>query len=204
MRGSADRLFVTTAGVGFIPAGRDLAGRNVAPGDVAIVNGPIGDHGAAILAARGELSLEAPVESDTAPLAALMEAVLAAAPDARAARDATRGGLAAVLCEIALAAGCGIEIGEEALPVRPAVRGLCEILGLDPLYLAGEGSLVVLVPEGRAEAALAAMRACPAGRQARVVGRAVAGRPGTVVMRTAFGGARIVDMPVGEQLPRIC
>ncbi len=203
-RGSADKVFVTTSGVGVIPAGRNLAAKNVRPGDVAIVNGYLGDHGAAILAARGDLALDAPVESDTAALAGLMETVLSAAPDARAARDATRGGIASALNEIALAAGCGIELEEEALPLRPAVRGFCEILGLDPLYLANEGALVVFVPEERADGVLAAMRTRPEGREARIVGRAVEEHPGTVVMNTLFGGGRVVDMLVGEQLPRIC
>jgi hydrogenase expression/formation protein HypE len=203
-RGAADGLFVTTAGVGVVPAGRDLAARHVRPGDVCLVNGLLGDHGAAILNARGDLALEAPILSDTAPLNGLMEDVLAAAPGARCARDATRGGLASCLNEIAAAAGCGIEIDETALPIRPEVRGFCEILGLDPLYLANEGRLALFVPPEQADAALAAMRAHPQGRGAAVVGRAVADHPGTVVMTTLFGGGRIVDMLVGEQLPRIC
>ena len=207
-RGSADKLFVTTSGVGVIPAGVDLSARHVRPGDVAIVNGWLGDHGACILDARGDLALESPIQSDTAPLAALMQAAMAAAPGLRCARDATRGGLASALNEIAAAAGggagCGIEIDETALPLRPEVRGFCEILGLDPLYLANEGKLVLFVPPDQAEAALAAMRAVPEGRDSVVVGRAVAAHPGTVVMKTLFGGGRIVDMLLGEQLPRIC
>ena len=203
-RGAADRLFVTTSGVGVIPAGRDLSARRVRPGDVCLVNGVLGDHGAAILNARGDLALEAPIDSDTAPLNGLMEAVLAAAPGVVCARDATRGGLASCLNEIATAAGVGVEIDEDALPLRPAVRGFCEILGLDPLYLANEGRLALFAPPDEAEAALAAMRAHPHGVGARIVGRAVAGHPATVVMKTLFGGGRIVDMLIGEQLPRIC
>jgi len=203
-RGMADKLFVTTSGVGVIPAGRDLAASQVRPGDVAIVNGVLGDHGAAILAARGDMALSAEIPSDCQGLGHLMEAVIAAAPGARAARDATRGGLASALNEIAEAAGLGIEIDETALPLRPEVRGMCEILGLDPLYLANEGTLVVFVPEEEAPAALLAMRTVAAGRAATIIGRATQGQPGRVTMRTLFGGARIVDMLVGEQLPRIC
>lgn len=203
-RGAADKVFITTAGVGVIAPGIDLAARHVRPGDVAIVNGYLGDHGAAILAARGEMALESDVASDTAPLGALMTAMLAAAPGLRCARDATRGGLASALNEIAEAAGCGIEIDENLLPLRAEVRGFCEILGLDPLYLANEGALVAFVPPDQAEAALAAMRACPEGREARIIGRAVPYHPGTVLMNSLFGGHRVVDMLVGEQLPRIC
>ena len=203
-RGQADTLFVTTAGVGVIPPGRDMAAARVRPGDVALVNGVLGDHGATILAARGDLALSSPIRSDCAALGHLMEAVLAAAPDARAARDLTRGGLASALNEIAGAAGCGIEIEETALPLREEVVGMCEILGLDPLYLANEGRVVVFVPEAQAEAALAAMRAQPTGTGAAIIGRATETHPGLVHMRTAFGAARIVDMLVGEQLPRIC
>lgn len=203
-RGGADKLFVTTSGVGVIPPGRTLAAEAVRPGDVALVNGVLGDHGAAILAARGDMALTTDVQSDCAGLGHLMEAVLAAAPETRAARDATRGGLASALNEIAGAAACGIEIDEDALPLRAEVKGVCEILGLDPLYLANEGTLVVFVPENQAPAALEAMRSLPVGEGACMIGRAVAKHAGTVTMRTRFGGARIVDMLIGEQLPRIC
>lgn len=203
-RGMADTVFVTTAGVGVIPPGRSLAATQVRPGDLAIVNGPLGDHGAAILAARGEMALAADIPSDCRGLGHLMEAVIAAAPGARAARDATRGGLASALNEIAEAAGVGIEVDETALPIRAEVRGMCEILGLEPLYLANEGTLVTFVPAAEADAALAAMRATPAGRGAAIIGQATDGPAGRVTLRTAFGGARIVDMLVGEQLPRIC
>ncbi|TCO70563.1 hydrogenase expression/formation protein HypE [Rhodovulum euryhalinum] len=203
-RGAADGLFVTTTGVGVIPPGRHLAADTIRPGDVAIVNGVLGDHGATILAARGDLALSTDLVSDCQSLGHLMEAAIAAAPGLRAARDATRGGLAAALNEMAAAAGVGIEIDEDSLPLRDEVRGVCEILGLDPLYLANEGTLVAFVPEAEATAALAAMRARPEGRGAVAIGRAVAAHPGQVRMRTAFGGMRIVDMLVGEQLPRIC
>ena len=203
-RGSADRLFVTTSGIGVIPPDRHLAASTVRPGDVALVNGVLGDHGAAILAARGELALSADIVSDCRPLNGLMDAVIAAAPDVRAARDATRGGLASALNEMAAAAGVGVEIDEAALPLRPEVKGVCELLGLDPLYLANEGTLVLFAPAEQADAALAAMRDHAAGQGAVAVGRATASRPGVVVMNTLLGGCRIVDMLVGEQLPRIC
>ncbi|GHE01092.1 hydrogenase assembly protein HupF [Defluviimonas sp. 20V17] len=202
-RGSADGIFITTSGVGVIPPGRDLAAEKVRPGDVAIVNGVLGDHGAAILAARGDMALSVEIPSDCRPLNALMEAACDAVT-VRAARDATRGGLASALNEIAEAAGCGIEIDEIALPLRTEVKGVCEILGLDPLYLANEGTLVLFVPEAQADAALAVMRATEAGAGAVAVGRATQTHPGRVVMQTVFGGGRIVDMLVGEQLPRIC
>lgn len=203
-RGKGDGVFVTTAGVGVIPAGREIAAGQIRPGDVVIVNGPLGNHGAAILAARGDLALTVTVGSDCAALNHLMEAALAAAPNLRAARDATRGGVASALNEMADAAGVGIIIDEAALPLHPEVRGLCEILGLEPLYLANEGTLVAFVPEAEAEAALAAIRACPEGRDAVAIGTVQAGPKGRVAMRTLFGGLRIVDMLVGEQLPRIC
>ena len=203
-RGSADGVFVTTSGVGVIPPGRALSADRVQPGDVAIVNGVLGDHGAAILAARGDMALSTEITSDCQSLSAMIEAVLDAAPGVRAARDATRGGLASALNEIAEAAACGIEIDETAVPLRAEVKGVCEILGLDPLYLANEGTLVLFAPPDQADAALAAMRVTEAGRDAVAIGRAVAAHPGTVVMRTLFGGGRIVDMLVGEQLPRIC
>ncbi|TYB80628.1 hydrogenase expression/formation protein HypE [Maritimibacter fusiformis] len=203
-RGSADKVFVTTTGIGIIPPGRDIAAVHIRPGDVAIVNGVLGDHGACILGARGDLALSSALESDCAGLGHLMEAALAAAPNLRAARDCTRGGLASALNEIAEAAGVSVEIDEEALPLRDEVKGTCEILGLDPLYLANEGRLVLFVPEDEAEAALAAMRGVDTGAGAVIIGRAGDGPAGQVTMRTLFGGSRIVDMLVGEQLPRIC
>ncbi len=203
-RGSADGVFVTTSGVGVIPPGRDLRADAIQPGDVAIVNGVLGDHGAAILAARGDLALSTDIESDCQPLNSLMDAVIAAAPGVRASRDATRGGLASALNEMADAAGVSVEIDEEKLPLRPEVAGVCEILGLDPLYLANEGTLVLFVPPDQADAALTAMRGTDAGRGSVVVGSARERGTMPVTMRTRFGGIRIVDMLVGEQLPRIC
>ncbi len=202
-RGSADKVFITTSGVGVIPAGRTLSADRIQEGDVAIVNGVLGDHGAAILAARGDMMLSTDIQSDCQGLGHLMHAVCQAA-DVRACRDATRGGVASALNEMAEACGLAIEIEETALPLRTEVKGVCEILGLDPLYLANEGTLVLFVPEDQAEAALAAMKSTEAGQGACIIGRAKKGPAGQVTMRTLFGGARIVDMLVGEQLPRIC
>nr|WP_106265837.1 hydrogenase expression/formation protein HypE [Donghicola tyrosinivorans] len=202
-RGSADKVFITTSGVGVIPAGRTLSADRIQEGDVAIVNGVLGDHGAAILAARGDMMLSTDIQSDCQGLDHLMQAVCAAA-DVRACRDATRGGVASALNEMAEACGLAIEIEETALPLRTEVKGVCEILGLDPLYLANEGTLVLFVPEDQAEAALAAMKTTEAGQGACIIGKAKKGPKGQVTMRTLFGGARIVDMLVGEQLPRIC
>lgn len=203
-RGKGDGVFVTTSGIGVIPPGCDLGAAQIRPGDVVLVNGVLGDHGAAILAARGDLALSVDLQSDCAGLGHLMQAVLAAAPGTHAARDCTRGGLASALNELAAEAGLAVEIEETRLPLRPEVVGVCEILGLDPLYLANEGRLVLFCPANQAEAALTAMRALPEGEGAVAIGRAMAGKPGRVTLRTPFGGARLVDMLVGEQLPRIC
>lgn len=203
-RGSADKLFITTSGIGVIPPGVALSARAIRPGDSVLVNGRLGEHGAAILAARGDIELETDIESDCQPLNALVAALLAAAPLTHALRDATRGGIAAVLNEMAVAAGVGILLDETALPMRSDVQGFCEILGLDPLYLANEGVLVAFVAEEQADEALCAMRSHPSGVAAAIIGVVTADRPGVVAMNTAFGGTRIVDMLIGEQLPRIC
>lgn len=203
-RGMADKVFVTTSGIGVIPPQCDLQASHIRAGDVAIVNGVLGDHGAAILAARGDMALSAEIKSDCQSLGHLMQAVKKAAPNLRAARDATRGGIASCLNEMAQDSGLAIEIDEDALPLRIEVKGVCEILGLDPLYLANEGTLVLFVPENEADVALAAMKALPEGANAAIIGRVHDGPAGRVTMRTLFGGARIVDMLVGEQLPRIC
>ncbi len=203
-RGACDKLFLNTTGIGVIREGVRLGAENARPGDVVLVNGVLGDHGAAILNARGDMALTSPVESDCAALHELIAALLTAAPATRFIRDATRGGLATVLNEIALAANVGIEIEETATPIREEVKGFCEILGLDPLYLANEGKIVCVVPEAEAKAALGALRSHDLGGAAAIVGRVTEQRPGRVVMQTIFGGRRIVDMLVGEQLPRIC
>jgi hydrogenase expression/formation protein HypE len=202
--GAADGLFITTAGVGMIPPRRTLAASQAREGDVVLVNGPLGDHGAAVMAARGDLALETTLQSDCRPLNGLMAALLDAAPGTRCARDATRGGVASVLNEIAGSAGVAIRIEETCIPVRPEVMGLCEILGLDPLYLANEGTAVAIVPPDETEAALAALRAHPFGTQACSIGAVTNGPRGRVMMRTGFGGERLVDLLAGDQLPRIC
>jgi hydrogenase expression/formation protein HypE len=203
-RGACDKIFINTAGIGVIRTGVDLAVDSVRTGDRIIVNGYLGDHGATILAARGDLAIDAPIESDCAPLGGLIAALLAAAPATRFIRDATRGGIASVLNEIALASGVAIDIDEASTPLREPVKGFCELLGLDPLYLANEGKIVVVVPPAQAVAAVDALREHPLGRDARTIGCVCPGEPGRVTMRTIFGGSRIVDMLVGEQLPRIC
>ncbi len=203
-RGACDKLFITTTGIGVIRKGRVLGVDTARSGDAVLVNGLLGDHGAAILCARGDMALDTLIESDCACLHGLIEAILAAAPDVRFIRDATRGGLATVLNEIADASRVAIEIHEAATPIREEVKAFCEILGLDPLYLANEGKIVVIAPPEQADAALAAMRAHPLGAGAGVIGWVGQGEAGRVTMRTVFGGQRIVDMLVGEQLPRIC
>lgn len=203
-RGACDKIFITTTGIGVIRSGLELGIDHVRPGDAILVNGLLGDHGAAILCARGDMALEASIESDCAALHNLIDLLLAAAPGTRCIRDATRGGIATVLNEIADASGVSIEINEAATPLRDEVRGFCEILGLDPLYLANEGKIVIAVPAEESEAALAALCAHPHGQGSAIIGHAGLGEPGRVTMQTLFGGRRIVDMLVGEQLPRIC
>ncbi|MEJ2058987.1 MAG: hydrogenase expression/formation protein HypE [Gammaproteobacteria bacterium] len=203
-RGKGDKVFINTAGIGVIPAGVNISAARAAPGDVVIVNGYLGDHGAAILKARGELALETDIQSDCQALHGLIEAMLAACPDIHCLRDATRGGVATVLNEFAESAAVGIRVDEQHLPIRGEVRGVCEILGLDPLYLANEGKLVAVIPPTHAEAVLQAMREHPAGRDAVVIGEVVSAPANRVVMQTQFGGERIVDRLIGEQLPRIC
>jgi hydrogenase expression/formation protein HypE len=202
-RGAADKLFINTAGIGVIPEGVALSSRSLQSDDVILVNGMLGDHGAAILVARGELHLESDIPSDCAALNELTQALVAEV-DVHAMRDVTRGGLAAVLNELALGSEVGITVDEAALPVRPEVHGFCELLGLDPVHLANEGKLVAAVPADQADRALEILRAHPLGTDAAVIARCRAEPPGVVTIRTAFGGERILDMLVGEQLPRIC
>ena len=203
-RGAADKLFINTSGIGVIPAGITISAAAARPGDAVVLSGALGEHGVAILIARNQLALDADVESDCRPLHELVAAILRACPSTRCLRDATRGGIATVLNEFASSSGVGIRIRENALPMHETVRGACEILGLDPLYLANEGKLVAVVPGQDADRALAAMRADPAGADAAIIGEVTRDPNGMVVMQTAFGGERIVDMLVGEQLPRIC
>ena len=203
-RGAADGMYITTAGVGVIPAGRDLAASAVRVGDVVLVSGTMGDHGMAVMLARGDLALQADIASDTAPLHTMVEALLAAAPQTRWLRDSTRGGVGTVCNELARDADLTVVLDETALPVRPAVAAACELLGIDPLYVANEGKLVAVVAPDQADAALRSLRAHVHGADAVPVGEIVAEPPGIVVLRTAMGGTRIVDMLVGDPLPRIC
>jgi len=201
-RGEADGLFVATAGVGVFKNGRP-ARRPIAPGDAVVLSGTLGDHGVAVMLARHEMKFDAPIRSDCAPLNGLCAAMLAAAPGLKFMRDPTRGGLAAAVNEIAAAAGVGMELDEEAVPVDENVAAACEILGFDPLYLANEGKVVAVAPAGEAEALLAAMRRHPLGSRAAVIGRVVAA-PARVVLKTRVGGTRVLEMPLADQLPRIC
>ena len=202
-KGAADRLFINTSGVGVIPQGLEIGARRMTSDDVLIVNGYLGDHGAAILVARGELNLETEIPSDCAALHDLVR-TLTSAVDVHAMRDVTRGGLAAVVNELALASEVGMVVDAAAIPVRPEVAGFCEILGLEPVHLANEGKLVAAVPADQADAALEILRQHPLGAQAAVVARCRPEPPGVVTLDTGFGGERIFDMLVGEPLPRIC
>jgi hydrogenase expression/formation protein HypE len=202
--GAADGMYITTSGLGLVPAGRDLAAARVAEGDVVLCSGTIGDHGTAVMLARGDLALEAEIRSDTAPLTDLMEQLLAAVPSTRWLRDATRGGVGTVCNELARATNLTVVLDETAIPVRPTVAAACELLGIDPLYVANEGKFVAVVGPGDAGAALAALRGHPLGCDAVAIGEIRTEPPGIVVLVTAFGGTRIVDMLVGDPLPRIC
>ena len=203
-RGAADKLFINTAGVGVIPQGVNIRADRALAGDVVIINGYVGDHGAAIVDARGEMELENTIETDCQALNALIETMLQSCPDIHCMRDATRGGIATVLNEFAESSDVGITLNETAIPIRPAVRGMCEILGLDPLYLANEGKLVAVVAADHADDLLKVMQQHPAGKESAIVGQVATEPSGRVVLQTSFGGSRIVDMLVGEQLPRIC
>jgi hydrogenase expression/formation protein HypE len=203
-RGKGDGCYINTAGIGIIERPTTLGYEAVAPGDAVLVSGPVGDHGVTVMLARGQLDLDAEVASDTAPLHGLVAGLLDAAPGVSFLRDATRGGVATVLNELARAADLGVVVAESAVPVRPEVTGACELLGIDPLYVACEGRVVVTVDAGQADAALAALRRHPLGAGAAAIGRVVADPPGLVLLETAFGGTRIVDMLVGDPLPRIC
>ncbi len=204
-RGKGDGCYINTAGIGLITGGLNLGVATARPGDVVIVSGPVGDHGITIMLERGELDLEADLVSDTAPVHELVQGLLdAVGPDVRAMRDATRGGVATILNEVATAAGVAVVVDEESVPVRPAVRGACELLGIDPLYVACEGRIVAIVDPGAADAAVAALQAHPLGAGARAVGRVAEDPPGLVLLKTGFGGTRIIDLLVGDPLPRIC
>jgi hydrogenase expression/formation protein HypE len=202
--GAADGLFITTAGVGVIPRDRTLSAASVRPGDRLLMSGTMGDHGMAVMLARGDLAIEADISSDTASVSDLVETMIAAAPSTRWLRDPTRGGVGTVCNELAQVTGLGVVLAESRLPVRPAVNGACEMLGIDPLYVANEGKFLAVVAPQESEAALAALRGHALGGDAVVIGEITEQPAATVVLRTAFGGTRIVDMLVGDPLPRIC
>lgn len=203
-RGKADRMFITTSGLGVVPVGRRLSSATIEPGDVVIVSGTVGDHGVAIMSAREGIGFETSLESDCADLSALVEALLQAAPEVRCLRDPTRGGVSAVLHELGARSDVGFTLDEAALPVRDEVRGACEMLGLDPLYVANEGKLIAIVPRAAAHRALAALHAHALGRHAAVIGSATDHHRRMVTVRSTIGGERIAPLPAGEQLPRIC
>lgn len=204
-RGSCDKIFINTSGVGVVPEGVYLSAANLCPGDKIVLSGTIADHGMAIMTCRPGLSFQSRIESDTAALNGLTETMLEVAKGGiRAMRDPTRGGVAASLNEWAETAGAGIKIEETTIPVRPEVQAACEILGIDPLYVANEGKLLAAVAPKHAQDVLAVMRAHPLGRNAVIIGEVTVDNPGLLVMTTVLGTTRIVDMPLGEQLPRIC
>jgi hydrogenase expression/formation protein HypE len=202
--GSGDGVFINTAGVGLVPDGVDIAPDRAAAGDAVLISGDIGMHGVAVLSCREGLEFDTTVVSDSAPLHGLVAAMLAVTVDLHTLRDPTRGGVAASLNEIARTAKVGIELEERSLPIPPGVADACSLLGLDPLQVANEGKLLAFVPSTSADAVLAAMREHPLGASARRIGTCVTDHPGMVVARTALGGTRVVTMPIGEQLPRIC
>lgn len=203
-KGSGDKLFINTAGIGIVPPSRQLGASQVRRGDRIIVSGAIADHGMSVMMARGDLAIEAPIKSDTRAVNHLVEALMAAVPDTRWMRDATRGGLGTVLNELAVATGWGIAIEDESIPVHDMTRGACDMLGIDPIYVANEGMFCAVVPADQVDTALEALRALPGGEEAANIGRVVSKPESSVVMVTAFGGTRMIDMLVGDPLPRIC
>ena len=203
-RGKADRIFINTAGVGIIAPGVDIAGQNAKPGDCVLINGPMGDHGVAVLSTREGLSFQTDIQSDSAPLNGLVSEILEVSRNIHVLRDPTRGGVATALNEVAGQSAVGIELEEAHLPVRPGVKAACEMLGLDPLYVANEGKVLVMVAPEDADLVLNKMRQHPLGRESYIIGRVVSEHPGRVILQTGVGGRRIVDMLSGEQLPRIC
>jgi len=203
-KGHGDGLYINTTGIGIVPQGVNIAPNRAQVGDVILVSGTLGDHGMAIMSVREGLAFESPILSDTASLVPMVQAIMGACSDVHCLRDATRGGLAAVLNELASASGVGIEFDEQAVPINLAVQSACEMLGLDPFYVANEGKMVAIVPRADADAVLAAMRALPNGQNAAIIGEVVAQHPRIVIARTRIGAKRVVDLPAGELLPRIC
>ncbi|HVW00515.1 MAG TPA: hydrogenase expression/formation protein HypE, partial [Planctomycetaceae bacterium] len=203
-RGKGDGIFITTTGIGLMPAGCSLSIRNARPGDAVLVSGTMGDHGITIMSVREGIEFETALESDTAPLHDLAQTMLRACPAIRCMRDPTRGGLASALNEMAVASHVGVRLREEAVPVRQEVYAACEMLGLDPIYVANEGKLMAVAPRGEAEKLLGAMRKHPLGQNAAIIGEVTENHPGVVVQRSVIGGERIISLLPGEQLPRIC
>lgn len=203
-RGHGDGCYINTSGIGFIPAGIHLSSDRIQPGDGVLVSGTVGDHGMAIMSQREGLEFEAPIVSDTAALHDLVAGLLKAAPNLRMLRDPTRGGVAASLNEIAMASGLGIELEEASIPISPVVQSACEILGLDPLLVANEGKMLAIVPADEIENALRMLRGHRLGRASAMIGRVVAEHPKMLTLRTQFGTQRVIAIPMGEQLPRIC
>lgn len=203
-RGKGDKLFITTTGLGVVEKSIVVAADRARPGDKVILSGTVGDHGTAVLSQRENLQFEGALESDTAALHTLVAAMLEASDQIHCLRDPTRGGVATTLNELAAASGVGLEIDEEAIPIKESVKGACEILGLDPLYIANEGKLVAFVAADAAEKVVAKMREHPLGLEARVIGEVVTQHPGVVLLRTVIGGKRVLDVLRGEPLPRIC
>jgi hydrogenase expression/formation protein HypE len=209
-KGHGDGIYINTSGIGVIPAGVDIGPANARPGDAVLVSGTMGDHGIAIMSVRAGLTFQTQIQSDTAPLHGLVEAMMKSGgyppslQPIHCLRDATRGGLAAVLNELAGSSKVGIEFDERKVPLRPEVNAACEMLGLDPFYVANEGKLVAIVPGEAAEQVLAAMHSHEYGKDAAIIGRVVAEHPGLVTAKTSIGGMRVVDVPAGELLPRIC
>lgn len=203
-KGNMDKIFINTSGIGIIPDGVDVSSHNARPGDKVIINGNMGDHGMAILARREGLNFETPLKSDSAPLNSLVASILAAGPNLHVLRDPTRGGVAAALNEIARHSQVGIAVFEKDLPISGPVRAASELLGLDPLYVANEGKCLVVVPEREAGKVLRAMKKLKYGKDSRIIGEIAKDNPGRVLLKTRVGGTRIISMPTGEQLPRIC
>lgn len=203
-KGHGDGLYINTSGIGLIPDGIQIAPQNAHPGDSVLVSGMIGDHGMAVMSVREGLEFETVIVSDSAPLNGLVAVLLAAVPEIHTLRDPTRGGVASSLNEIARAADVGIELEDNQLPIRPEVAAACELLGLDPLYVANEGKLIAILPAAQAQRALETLRQHPLGQDAAIIGQVTAEHPGIVTTKTSIGGRRIVSMQVGEQLPRIC
>jgi hydrogenase expression/formation protein HypE len=202
-RGRGDGIYISTAGIGVLPEGIFLTPKNIKPGDAVLINGPIGNHEAAIISSRNEFSLGVEVVSDCAPLAGLMGKIIDDVPEVRCARDPTRGGVASILIELIESSGYGITLDEDKVPVEEPVHSLCEVLGMDPLHMANEGKMIVIVPEKKASQCLLSMRSVPEGKRSAIIG-SVSGKEPRLVINTPYGSSRVVTMPKGEQLPRIC